>query len=1033
MKSKVALPVAAGVTLLVLIYACVGVAAISVPTVQAYIQNFDGMGVPANATTASTLPADFRVDATTTSNSSDVRKVGSFATAGTATARAGGANLSTSAANGIYNFGAGSATLGGSDRAVGFLASGTATASGNLYAQLINNTGTPLSGLQISYNVEKYRNGSNAAGFHIQLFYSTDGSTWTSAGNNFLTSFARDTDNSGFSNAPGATVAVSNQLLSAAIPVDGNFYLAWNYSVSSGSIVTNAQALAVDDISILGVQGSATTNPAATGTASPSTVQPGDTPVLSATVTAGTNPDSTGLVVSCNLSSLGGPTNFSLLNSGGNVYSASYTIPLATPAQTYSVPCVVTDDQSRSGNFNVSLTVTVPFICETGIKTSTAIHTIQGSGTVSPMAGQTVDVEGVVVGNFRLSTQLNGFYLQEPDATWDSDPLTSEGIFIFDNGAGANVAIGDRVRVKGVVNEFSSSGSFLGSNRTSSLTEIANIQSKLVCSSGNSFTRTAVSLPTAAFGDLERFEGMAVQISQPLAVTGNFSLGTFDQLDLASSVLYVPTMSADPMSWPAQADLISRSVIALDDGSTLANANLYPTIFPQGGLSATNTLRVGAAVNYDTSTGTNSPLVGVLDDRFGEYRIQPTAPVAFFETDPRPDIAPIIVGVGGRFRAVSANVLNFFTTLGSRGAANQSEFDGQKTKIIEELSGMDADVYGLSEVQNFANGNTNGGTYTNVALQSLVDGLNCKKSGSDATCSNPPAAPYGFIDTLPLGSANGSDAIRSAIIYRLDRLVPVGGPALYNQNDTNRPTLAQTFQPASGSKAAQQSFSFVVNHFRSKGSACGGSSDDPFQGNCNGLRLNMAQNVVAWLANNPTSDPAGVNRRILVVGDFNAYFGEDPIQYFIGHGYSNLIAAIIGPTAYSYNFGSQNGYLDHAMVNPAMNPLIRNVAEWHNNSPEPASLEALDTSSKSAAAQVAYYASDPYAASDHDPIVIGFNTLLGDLNDDGVVDATDQLMVTSAIGKNASAVDRRMDYDGDGRITLNDYRIWVAYYRAFIQ
>jgi hypothetical protein len=116
-----------------------------------------------------------------------------------------------------------------------------------------------------------------------------------------------------------------------------------------------------------------------------------------------------------------------------------------------------------------------------------------------------------------------------------------------------------------------------------------------------------------------------------------------------------------------------------------------------------------------------------------------------------------------------------------------------------------------------------------------------------------------------------------------------------------------------------------------------------------------------------------------------------------------------------------------------MNSLIRNVAEWHNNSPEPSSLEALNSSSKSAAAQVAYYAPDPFAASDHDPIVIGFNPLAGDLNDDGAVDVSDQKLLTSSIGKSVSDVDRRMDYDGDGKITLNDYRIWTAYYRAFIQ
>ena len=197
---------------------------------------------------------------------------------------------------------------------------------------------------------------------------------------------------------------------------------------------------------------------------------------------------------------------------------------------------------------------------------------------------------------------------------------------------------------------------------------------------------------------------------------------------------------------------------------------------------------------------------------------------------------------------------------------------------------MDADLYGLSEVQNFANGNTNGGTYTNAALQSLVDGLNCRKAASDNLCANPPCTPYALIDTLSLGTANGTDAIRTAMIYRTDRLVPVGNPAMYYQNDTNRPTLAQTFQPVSGAKASQQTFTFVVNHYRSKGSACGGVLDDVYQGSCNGLRLNMAQNVVAWLAGNPTNDPEGVNRKLLVVGDFNPYYGEDPIQYFAGHG-----------------------------------------------------------------------------------------------------------------------------------------------------
>src|SRR5262249_53293617 len=160
---------------------CAALAAISIPDGTAVTQNFNSMGSTATAN----LPTDFRVDKLST-----VRTVGTFAAAGTAPRLAGGTNLSTSAGNGIYNFGS---TADATDRAVGFLASGTGTMSGNLYAQLVNNTGGSLSGLTISYNVEKYRNGSNAAGFRIQMFYSKDGSNWNSAGANFLTSFSADT------------------------------------------------------------------------------------------------------------------------------------------------------------------------------------------------------------------------------------------------------------------------------------------------------------------------------------------------------------------------------------------------------------------------------------------------------------------------------------------------------------------------------------------------------------------------------------------------------------------------------------------------------------------------------------------------------------------------------------------------------------------------------------------------------------------------------------------------------------------------
>jgi len=207
-----------------------------------YSQNFDSIGVSPTAN----LPINWRVDKSTT-----VRLVGSWASAGTATERIAGNNMSSTAANGIYNYGAGIQDT-AADRAIGWISSSNSTKSGNLYLYLNNNTGTALESLAISYDVEKYRDGTNTAGFSIQLYYSTNGNNWTSAGTSFLTSFpGGDPANAGFSNAPGATIPVSGVLTFAAPISDGSdFYLAWNYSVTYGTTTSNAQALGIDNVNI---------------------------------------------------------------------------------------------------------------------------------------------------------------------------------------------------------------------------------------------------------------------------------------------------------------------------------------------------------------------------------------------------------------------------------------------------------------------------------------------------------------------------------------------------------------------------------------------------------------------------------------------------------------------------------------------------------------------------------------------------------------------------------------------------------------
>jgi len=345
----------ATVTLVALASVYVVFAAISLSTSIPYTQNFTSMGIPVSNPAPSNLPVDFRQDTIAA-----VRTLGSFSTANTQTARVGGANVAINAANGSYNFGAGTTTLGDADRAPGFISSGTATMSGNLYAQFVNNSGSALSGLQISYDVEKYRNGSNPAGFRYQLFFSLDGNAWTNAGPNFFTAFPADADNNGFATAPGATQSVTNKTINVSVANGENVYLAWNYSVVSGTTTTNAQALAIDNISVLGLGNAPPTNPAGTGAANPNSVLPGESSTLTVSVTPGTNPTSTGLAVTADLSSIGGSATQQFSDAGNNVFTFTATVASLTTPGAKSLPFNVTDAQGRSASGSISLTVQQP-------------------------------------------------------------------------------------------------------------------------------------------------------------------------------------------------------------------------------------------------------------------------------------------------------------------------------------------------------------------------------------------------------------------------------------------------------------------------------------------------------------------------------------------------------------------------------------------------------------------------------------------------------------------------------------------------
>lgn len=953
-------------------------------------QNFDGMS---NTSATATLPADFKVDKQTS-----VRTLGSFALAGTATERIDGASVSSSAANGIYNFGSGT-TDNASDRAVGWLSSSSATKSGNLYVELVNNTGGSLSSLTISYDVEKYRNGSNAAGFSVQMYYSTDGANWTSAGANFLTSFPADANNNGFATAPGSTVSVTSQTLSQTIANGANFYLAWNYSVTSGTTTSNAQALAIDNILI---QSSGVTETLTLSCAPTTFAEDAGAMASNCTVTR-SGPTTSALMVNLMSSDTTEATT-----------PASVTIPIGQASASFDVAAVT--DGIVDGSQNVTITASATnFTSGTAMLTVTnvdipplaLIHDIQGAGETPNFAGQARKIEGIVVGDFQGSSNLSGFFVQEEDADADSDPATSEGIFVFDPSTLVNVNVGDKVTVSGTVTNFGG---------PPGLTELTSLISVVVNSSGNPLPAAAtVSLPvaTSPAADLERFEGMRVTFNQTLFVTANEDLGAFGELTLsANSPLYIPTNSIDPNDNPASGNSTSGSSnvaaitaqqtannnnrITLNDGKTGSNPNPIPFI----GAGTNATIRRGDSV---------ANLSGILNFGFGVYRVEPTTlPLSFTAANPRPASPG---AVGGSLRVASFNVENYFLTTnpssGYRGPNNATEQTRKRDKVIAALAGLNADVIGLIELEKAT---TNGS-----AAADLAAGLTTAMGGGANTYAAI-SDPATLIGTDP--------DIKNGIIYRTSAVTPVGGvltdtaaaPGTYS-----RDPISQTFQKNSTS----DKFSIVVSHFRSKG--CGGSSGaDADQGDgqaCyNDRRRNQALATLTFIAN--TLIP--IDPDVLVVGDYNSYGQEDPIDVFRAAGYSDVLAQYVAaPSQYSFTFNGEVGRLDHVFATSGLSAQITGAAIWHINADEP---DVFDYNTENKPDD--RYAATPFRSADHDPVVIGLNlftpvTISGqkfdDLNGNGAKDSGEPGLdgVTINLDKDANgSVDATTTTSGGGNYSF---------------
>ncbi|MDH4405069.1 MAG: ExeM/NucH family extracellular endonuclease [Cyanobium sp. D14.bin.5] len=885
-------------------------------------------------------------------------------------------NADTGAANSGNFLSYGSS--GSGDRALGGLGSGgvyfsgpspapavpSGSVAGWFALALSNATAAPITNLAIAFNGEQWRNGGNATAQTMVLEYGYganfgDVATWTAPGGNFNwsshvatapTGAAVDGNNAGRVGNLGGTLNLGASPWAA----NATLWLRW----TENNDVGNDHGLAIDDLTITTAQPPAQPEVAIQAIVAQAGEFGGSASVRISRTGSTADP----LTVPISLRAGAGLANNDDLTAP---LPASVVIPAGSSSVDLAI--VAGDDALNEGTESLVIELAAPVgyaLAASGAQAQISlldndrirlISAVQGSGATSALLDQSVTLRAVVVGDFQLSGELSGFFLQEETADWDPSTVTSEGLYVAYplSGSNVDVQLGDRVLVSGVVGERFSQ------------TILSSIQALTVEASGRLADTRRVDISDllaqrSTSLDLEPYEGMWVRFPETLSVNGLFGQFRFGEVELSAGGLPVqPTNVMEPgaAAYAAEQATALRELV-LDDGS---NSSYRPA-------SAATT----AAPVRDQLLrrgDTIEAVEGVLGYDFNKYRLHPTAPLAFASENPRPE-APA-AAAAGQLRLASFNVLNTFTTLNTTGALTDSglaprgantaeELERQLSKLTTALLGLKADVIGLMELENDAD---------DATLKTIVDRLNGALPANSGRS-------YSFVPTGLIGT----DAIKVGLIYN-NLAVAANGAArvldtaaftdpLASGTPKNRPALAQTFREL----ASGETVNVVVNHLKSKGATDATGADlDQRDGQAafNATRTAAAARLLEWIKTNPTGngDPDWV-----VLGDLNAYAKEDPIRVFEAAGYRNALPSFTAEPPSSYAFFTpvdMSGALDHMLISPSLVPQATAALDWSINASEGAFRDYnRDTNSNGNAAVRDFFSPDPYRTSDHDPLLL---------------------------------------------------------------
>ncbi len=577
-----------------------------------------------------------------------------------------------------------------------------------------------------------------------------------------------------------------------------------------------------------------------------------------------------------------------------------------------------------------------------------AIHDIQGSGTASPLAGQTVTTTGIVT-LLKTGTNNGGaassFFLQAPDASADSDPNTSEGILVFTSSV-PTVSVGDSVTVTGTAVEFNG------------MTEISPVSNVSVNSTGNALP-TPITLTTTILDptalptqpQLEKYEGMRLAAASLTTVTPNDNF-----YDVYTVITGVPRPLREPgieISQPVPPDPTTGTpdccIPRWDEN-------------PERLLLDTNA-RAGAPLNFYTSNVVLTNVSGPLDFSFSQYRLINDAAL---NASANMSAVPVPTPTAGEFTVGHFNVENFNNNATQRQKAALAIRDVMR---LPDIIGM-IEIFELSGLQALAtevNSISPGVTYQAYLVE--ADG-----AGGDADQD------VGYLVNTARVQVNSVTQRNATETYTN----PNNGQQEI-LNDRPPLVLSANVQPSGANVPVQ----VVVNHLRSF-IDIEAAVEGP---RVRAKRKAQAESLAALLqelqANNPGTS-------VISVGDYNAYqFSDgytDPIATIKGNptpddqivvdqspdlvnpDFFNLVDELPADQRYSFIFEGTPQALDHILVNNVAHARTTRFAFARNNADFP----------EVPASAFASNAARPERNSDHD-MPVAYFSLAGPVTPPGTV------------------------------------------------